>query len=392
MEHLLPYESDLLQQVAGAFQKLGARGINATDFSWEKLPSHLKMTFAAIDKRGNIIDDDKDLRALQKRQAGKISASITKKVENKVRDTHKHSPNESHARPQQQSARTYVASWTAENLGTIPETIEHEVDQHTVTAYPALTMSERGLSVQYYPTRAAADSAMMTATLTLLLRNLTVNTQKMVNGLPLQQRVAVDHYPHGGADGLVSDARIAALRDLLVAHGGPVRSPAEFEKLKSAIGQQLPREVRQAVVTLAPGLVRYSKLADELENWEGPAIDDMRGQLEFLLPKNAISIHGISQLRHLPRYLQAMEIRLDDMATNPDKDGERQDVIDDCLAYVRNRLRRLPAGAEKSPKVTKIRWMIEELRVSLFAQRLGTAHPVSARRIRKAVDGLGKNS
>lgn len=392
MEHLLPYESDLLQQAAGAFQKLGARGINATDFSWEKLPSHLKMTFAAIDKRGNIIDDDKDLRALQKRQAGKISASITKKVENKVRDTHKHSPNESHARPQQQSARTYVASWTAENLGTIPETIEHEVDQHTVTAYPALTMSERGLSVQYYPTRAAADSAMMTATLTLLLRNLTVNTQKMVNGLPLQQRVAVDHYPHGGADGLVSDARIAALRDLLVAHGGPVRSPAEFEKLKSAIGQQLPREVRQAVVTLAPGLVRYSKLADELENWEGPAIDDMRGQLEFLLPKNAISIHGISQLRHLPRYLQAMEIRLDDMATNPDKDGERQDVIDDCLAYVRNRLRRLPAGAEKSPKVTKIRWMIEELRVSLFAQRLGTAHPVSARRIRKAVDGLGKNS
>ena len=80
------------------------------------------------------------------------------------------------------------------------------------------------------------------------------------------------------------------------------------------------------------------------------------------------------------------------MATNPDKDGERQDVIDDCLAYVRNRLRRLPAGAEKSPKVTKIRWMIEELRVSLFAQRVGTAHPVSARRIRKAVDGLGKNS
>ena len=384
MEHLLPYESDLLDQVAAAFQKLGARGINSSDFAIAKLPPHLKMTFAAIDKRGQIIDSDKSLSALQKRQAGKISASITKKVQRSVQK-----PGAA-PKPNQPAQRHYVADWTADNLGTIPEEIQHEVDQHTVTAYPALTISEQGLSVQYYPTRDAANSAMLTATLTLLLRELDVNTQKMVNGLPLQQRVAVDHYPHGGAAGLVNDARIAALRDLMLSLGGPVRKPEKFAELKSMIAQSLPREVRQSVVAIAPGLVRYSKLADELQDWEGPAIDDMREQLSFLLPKNAISTHGLQQLRHLPRYLQAMEIRLADMATNPDKDGERQDVIDDCRAYLRNRLRRLPTGTEKSPAVAKIKWMIEELRVSLFAQRLGTAHPVSARRVNKAIDALGK--
>ena len=391
IDHLLPYETDLLQQVAEAFHQIGARGINASDFSPEKLPPHLHMTFAAIDKRGKIIDDDKDLSALQQRQAGKISASITKKMENRVQQSQNSSQTD--ARPRMHTTqRTYVSAWTKENLGTIPEQIEHEVDNHLVTAYPALTINEQGLSVQYYPTRAAADTAMMTATLTLLLRSLSVNTQKMVNGLPLQQRVAVEHCPHGGADGLVADARIAALRDLLIAEGGPVRSPDEFEKLKAAIGGKLPREVRQAVVTLAPGLVRYSALADELSNWEGPAIDDMRGQLDFLFPKQAISTHGIQQLRHLPRYLRAIEIRLSDMTTAPDKDGERQDIIDDCHAYLENRLRRLPSGAERSSAVAKIRWMIEELRVSLFAQRLGTAHPVSARRIHKAIDAVGKNS
>lgn len=386
MEHLLPYESDLLSQVTTAFRSLGARGINASDFSLEKLPPHLQMTFAAIDKRGHIIDSDKDLAALQQRQAGKISASITKKVQ-QVEQRSSHEP-----KPAKPARREYFSNWTADNLGTIAEEIEHDVDAHTVKAYPALTISEQGLCIQYYPTRSAADSAMLTATLTLLLRELTVNTQKMVNGLPLQQRVAVDHYPHGGADGLVNDARIAALRDLLLARGGPVRSPEKFAELKATISQSLPGEVRQAVVTLAPGLVRFSKIADELQQWEGPAIDDMQQQLDFLLPKNAISTHGLQQLRHLPRYLQAMEIRLADMAADPDKDGERQDIIDDCRAYLRNQLRHLPAGAEKSPAVAKIRWMLEELRVSLFAQRLGTAHPVSARRVKKAVDALTKKT
>lgn len=93
---------------------------------------------------------------------------------------------------------------------------------------------------------------MVTTTLTLLMREISVNASQMVKGLPLQQRVAVDSYPHGGADGLVNDARIAAIRDLMLEAGGPVRTPAAFQKLKDTVKPQVPGRVRQAVVAIAP--------------------------------------------------------------------------------------------------------------------------------------------
>lgn len=96
----------------------------------------------------------------------------------------------------------------------------------------------------------------------------------------------------------------------------------------------------------------------------------------------------MAHLRHLPRYVQAMRIRLDEMGIDPDKDADRQAEVDEAKAYLNNRLRNLPAGRAKTREVKDIYWMVEELRVSLFAQRLGTAHPVSLRRIQKAVDKL----
>ncbi|NLF91858.1 MAG: DUF3418 domain-containing protein, partial [Corynebacterium marinum] len=229
---------------------------------------------------------------------------------------------------------------------------------------------------------------MMTATLTLLLREISVNANQMTKGLPLQQRVAVDNYPHGGAAGLVEDARVAAIRDLMIQHGGPVRSPEQFEELKKKVAPEVAGAVRRTVVTIAPALIEYQSVAEELSRWSGAAIDDMKAQLEFLLPRNAITLHGAAQLRHLPRYLQAVRIRLDEMAQDPDKDADRQDEVEEAQSYLTLRLARLPKGREKTREVKDIRWMIEELRVSLFAQRLGTARPISLRRIQKAVDKL----
>ena len=110
--------------------------------------------------------------------------------------------------------------------------------------------------------------------------------------------------------------------------------------------------------------------------------------MRFLLPKNAITIHGTENLQHLPRYMSAIQARLDDMNLDPDRDADRQSVIDDVKAYRDAKLQRLPANRAKSRAVKDINWRIQELRVSLFAQRLGTAKPVSPRRIEKMIDKL----
>lgn len=368
IDRLIPYEGPITQQLADVLRELGGQGINATDFQASKLPAHLRMNYGAIDKHGKIVDSDRDLAALVRRQAGHIKSSVS--------------------RVSRTSESTAVSEWTDDTLGTIDDTVKTTVDGHEVTAYPALVATKDGVELKVHPTKAAADAAMVTTTLTLLMREISVNASQMVKGLPLQQRVAVDSYPHGGADGLVNDARVAAIRDLMMEAGGPVRTPAAFQKLKDTVKPQVPGRVRQAVVAIAPGLAEYSNLRAELAHWDGPAIDDMRAQLDFLLPRNAITVHGMSHLRHLPRYIQAMRIRLEDMNLDPDRDADRQAEVDNAKAYLSNRLRSLPAGREKTREVKDVHWMIEELRVSLFAQRLGTAHAVSLRRIQKAVDKL----
>ncbi|MTE09104.1 ATP-dependent RNA helicase HrpA [Corynebacterium aurimucosum] len=365
---LLPYEGTLTEQLAAVLQEMGGQGINAGDFRPDQLPPHLRMNFAAVDKRGKVIDSDRNLQALVQRQAGHISSSVS--------------------RVGRAAESTAVKEWTEDTLGTIDEEVVTVVDGHEVTAYPALVATKDGVALKVHPTKAAADASMITTTLTLLLREITVNTQQMVKGLPLQQRVAVDSYPHGGAEGLVSDARVAAVRDIMMEKGGPVRTPGDFNALLNAVKPEVPGRVRQAVVAIAPGLAEYSNLDAELKHWEGPAIDDIRAQLNFLLPAHAITVHGIQHLRHLPRYIQAARIRLEEMNVDPDRDADRQADVDEAKAYVANRLRSLPPGREKTREVKDIYWMIEELRVSLFAQRLGTAHAVSLRRIQKAVDKL----
>ncbi|MGP6172997.1 ATP-dependent RNA helicase HrpA [Corynebacterium sp. A21] len=365
---LTPYLSPVTEQLATALRELGGNGINAEDFRPSALPSHLRMTYAAVDKHGKITDTDKNLGALRERRAGQIRSSLSK------------------AGRQAESAA--AKEWTADSLGVLAPEVTTKIDGHAVTAYPSLVATADGVAVKVMPTKAQAETSMMTATLTLLMREISVNANQMTKGLPLQQRVAVDNYPHGGPAGLVEDARIAAIRDGMLRHGGPVRDPEKFQELKAAVSPEVAGEVRRSVVSLAPALVGYANIRGELAQWTGEAIEDMKRQLDFLLPAHAISVHGITHLRHLPRYLQAMQIRLEEMPRDPDKDADRQDIVDGVLDYLSRRLQKLPTGREKTRAVKDIRWMIEELRVSLFAQRLGTAQPVSERRIQKAIDKL----
>ena len=315
-----------------------------------------------------MVDHDTDLAALKRRQAGKIKSSVSKAGRS--------------------SESAAVAKWTEDSLGAVPATVTTTIDGNEVDAYPALEATKDGVRVTVHPTKAAADASMVTATLTLLLREISVNTSQMTKGLPLRQKVAVDRYPHGGAAGLVEDARVAVIRDLMFAHGGPVRSPDEFEKLVAEIRPQVAGAVRRVVVTMAPALAEYANIAAELEQWEGPAIDDMRSQLQFFLPRHAITVHGIGHLQHLPRYIDAMRIRLEDMRLDPDRDADRQSVVDAVKQYLDQRTKSLPTGRVKTKAYKEIQWLIEELRVSLFAQRLGTPKPVSQRRIEKKIDAL----
>ncbi|MBV7295296.1 ATP-dependent RNA helicase HrpA [Corynebacterium sp. TAE3-ERU12] len=392
LEKMTAYARPITQELADALRSLGGSGISATDFNDDKLPDHLRFNFAAVDRSGTVIDQDRDLAALQKRQSDSSTMAMSKAARRGGGRKPKGA-----MEAQQQSAgggggatvvRGPVQKWTAESLGAVEETVTTYVDGHRVVAYPALVVQKDGVAIQVMPTKQQAEAAMMTSTLTLLLRECTVKTAAMVKGLPLQQRVSVDAWPHGGAAGLVEDCRITVVRDALVAAGGPVRDPEAFERLRAQISPQVSAGVRQLVVGVAQFLPRYQRIREQVYGWDGAAMEDMRQQLAFMLPRGAVAKHGWHHLRHMPRYLEAMEIRLEDMDRDPQRDADCEDQVRGVAEELAAKLKTLPEGRRNSAAVREIGWRMQELRVSLFAQRLGTAGSVSPQRISKQIQKL----
>lgn len=388
MQRITPYERPLTDALADALRSLGGTGISSGDFDDTKLPDHLRFNFAAVDRHGKIIDSDRNLDQLKKRQSGRVQAAVDKAARRTGGKTKKSSGGSQSSLTTAETTAKVVQKWTENNLGEIPETVTNTVDGQKVTAYPALAPVRGGVTVKVIPTKAQADASMLTATLTLLLRECPVNPKQMLKGLPLQQRVGVDSWPHGGAEGLVEDCRVAVVRDALIAAGGPVRTPAEYRELQTNIAPQVAGGVRQLVVGIAGFMPEFHKVKDQLATWSGEAIDDMNQQLEFMVPKGAVAKHGWSHLRHMPRYLQAMTIRLTDMERDPDRDADLEMEIAEVREALDNRLKALPEGRRRSNAVRDIGWRIEELRVSQFAQRLGTSGTVSKQRIIKEIGKL----
>src|SRR5699024_11557519 len=135
------------------------------------LPAPLRFHFATVDRRGKITDQDRDLKALPRRRAGQVTTAVSKAAGD--------------------SEHAAVKEWTADNLGAVPETVQNTVDGQKVTAYPTLVATKEGVAVKVVPTEAQAKASLVTATLTMLLRDCPVQAKSMVKGLPLQQRVAV---------------------------------------------------------------------------------------------------------------------------------------------------------------------------------------------------------
>ncbi|MDO5029210.1 MAG: ATP-dependent RNA helicase HrpA [Corynebacterium sp.] len=368
LDQMVPYSGRFVDVFADALRRLGGSGINGADFDSSRLPEHLRFNYAVIDRHGKIVDQSRDLAALRAKHAATVSTAVSKRAK--------------------AAAHEAVKDWTADNLGTVAETVRSTVDGQSVTMYPTLVATKDGVAVEVKPTKAQAETTLATTNLTMLLRQCPVNVTQMTKGLPLQQRVGVDAWPHGGAEGLVEDCRVAVVRDRMLAAGGPVRDPEEFAKLLATVRAGVASEVRQLVVGIAKSMPRYVSVTNQLNKWEGDAIDDMRRQLDFMLPKGAVAKHGWQHLRHLSRYFEAMGIRLEEMNLNPDRDADREDEVAEAREYLEAKLKQLPKARAKSADVRDIQWLIEELRVSLFAQRLGTAQSVSLTRVKKRVDKL----
>jgi len=416
LSRMTPYDGDLGQAFADALRQLGGSGISATDFDYSRVPRHLRMTFAAVDRKGKTVAISKDLGELQKNLAGEISQSIAAAAARTSGGTESGSeptpasPGDAARRGRPKGAPgkgkrgdtpgsgaggtgagvlAQADSWTAETFGTIPESVETIVDGQPTSAYPALVSDKKyGLLLKALPTAQAAAGQQFSTVLAMMLEKCTISTKQMIKGMPLRQRVAMENYPHGGAEALVEDCRVLACRDLLEKHGPVIREPDRCATALEAARTSGPGVVRQMVVAIAPAVLAVSDMAEELQSWDGASITDMRKQLDFFLGPHRVAVNGVGHMRHVPRYVAAMSARLELMETDPDREADLDSQIQECQEMIEATRKRLPSSRSATPQIKEVEWLVEEVRVSLFAQHLGTSRPASVTRVRKALDKI----
>lgn len=366
---LTPRAEPLRTGLSRELSRLGSVTIGADDLSPTALPDHLRMTFAAVDQGGRVLAKSKSLAQLKTQLAEQVSASV--------------------ARATAGAERPPATVWTSESLGAVAPTVRREVAGQTVTGYPALVPEDDGVAVRVLSSAAEQAAAMRAGVRTLLLAAVPTSTRAVTGGLPPADRLALSQNPDGSLDKLVEDCRVAAADELIAAAGGPVRTPAEFDKLVATVRPQLSSTVAGLIRSVTPVLAAAHQARAALaETVEADIADDVRQQLDDLLFPGFVAEWGRARLRELPRYLLAAAQRLESLPGSAVRDRQGMVEVDRMLAAYDRLVRGLPEGRRNARDVTEIWWMIEEFRVSVFAQKLGTPYPVSAKRIEKAISAI----
>ncbi|GAA2604393.1 ATP-dependent RNA helicase HrpA [Streptomyces axinellae] len=378
--------------------------VEPRDFDLAKVPDHLKITFRVTDERRRKLAESKDLESLQTRLRSQTQQALSKAFESAARartgrgragkaaepspDGEPTAPAQHAAGPTPALQRTGLTSWT---LGTLPRTFETRRAGQPVKAYPALADEGDSVAVRLYDTEAEQRQAMWRGTRRLILLNLPSDPAKFAQSkLSNQQKLALSRSPHGSVQALFEDCVSATADRLVTAHGGPAWDEESFRKLFDAVRSDLVDATVRTVQQVQEVLAAWHSCEGRLRATTSPvlasSVADVRAQLDALIKPGFVTEHGAGRLSDLMRYLVAADRRLQQLPHHAERDRTRMAKVHEMRDEYLWLLEQFPPGRPVPQAAREIRWMIEELRVSYFAHALGTAYPVSDKRIVKAVD------
>ncbi len=368
----LPREPDGRPLVAAvAAELLRQTGVQVPADSWDvaKVPDHLRMTFRVEDEHGGVLGEGKDLDSLSRRLAARLQAELSSAADD--------------------LERSGLTGW---DFGPLPRTVQRRPGGQAVVGHPALVEEDGAVAVRVLGSADAQDRAMRRGTRQLLLVELPSPVRWVAGQLSGADKLALSAGPYPEVPVLLDDCAAAAVDALVAERGGPVWDGKAYAALRDAVQVRLPRAAlavaRDAARVLAAAHGIEARIASTTSPSLIPALTDVRAQLAALVPTGFVAEVGAGRLPDLLRYLRAVERRLDVLPTAAARDRERTTVVQQLAREYGDLLADLPPERRGDDDSVAVRWMLEELRVSLFAQQLGTPHPVSQKRVRTAMDAL----
>lgn len=338
-------------------------------FDLDKLPPHLRVTFAVESPDGAEVARGKDLQELQERLTTPARRAVAHAVAGELE-------------------RTGLRDWP-DDLDELPRVIERAVQGRTVRGFPAFVDTGGAVDLRVLATPDEQHRAIGPGLRRLVRLSVASPVKAIARQLDPRTRLTLGTNPDGDLSALLEDCADAAADTLMPT---PVWTRGEFVALQERLGKTLAptaAEIARAVerVLAAAHDVRLL-LPTNPPPAHSEAIADVRAQLDRLLPPGFVTATGRAHLADLTRYLLAIRRRLDGLARGAQADRERMDRVHAVQDAYDELLRELPRTARTDPDVLDIARQIEELRVSLWAQQLGTPRPVSEQRIYRAMDAV----
>ena len=365
-----PADGPIAEVVTRRVAAMTGEAVRPRDLDWARVPPHLRMRFAVEDARGRVVAAGRDLGALQRALATRARSAVAAAAAPGVE-------------------RTGMTGW---DLGDLSRTVDVDARGHRVRAYPALVDEGATVGVRVLATPQDQARAMAAGTRRLVL--LAVPSARRDVEKRLRTVPALAAVPAGipGVPELTDDVLAAAADRIVAASGGPPWTAERAAELVAAARQRLGRLSVSAAGLAADLVVGAVAVEERLVATTAPvlqpAVEDMAAQLGRLVSPGFVTRIGLARLPDLRRYLTAMGQRLDKVGRNPARDHDQTLTVQALEAEYAALRRSLPPERRDDPDVTAVRWMIEELRVSYFAQSLGTPGPISDTRVRKALAAL----
>ncbi|MAP63365.1 MAG: ATP-dependent RNA helicase HrpA [Microbacterium sp.] len=388
----LPAQS-LRQALADRIRRVASQPVGEKDFDLERVPPHLMMSFRAVDARGREVGGGRDLAGLQRRLADRARSSVARSVERASAPSSVAAASRGAAGAPAEvgfAQRSGVTSW---DFGDLPEVVDSKVAGGVVRGYPAVVDDGESVSLRIETSAESAADVTRGGARRLLLRAVASPASYVLEHLTSTEKLALAASPYPSAKALIDDARLAVADRVLgeVAEGRTIRSQAGFEKARDAYAAVVVEDTFRVVSLAAKILVLSREVEKAVKNQNSltllGALNDVKTQLSGLVFPGFIARIGTARLAHLPRYLQGARDRVLGIADNPGRDRQRMSEYERSAIAFADAGGTIPLDPRAPEHLVRVRWMLEEYRVSLFAQSLGTAEPVSAPRIAKALRG-----
>ena len=358
-------EGDLFASFAVALGKLTGLKIAAGDFRIVEVPDYLKMNVKVVDEGDRPVASGRDVNELRRRLRDRLRELLAKEIDPKWH-------------------RDGLTTW---DVGDLPDRVEIRRGGAAMQAFPGLIdVDGKHASLRLFDTPAAARAATRTGVRRLFVLEYAGELSWQVTDLPAWKQMALHFAPLGPSSSLKAQLIEALAHQLITPDAADVRSRMEYElQLKGAWNRMRPEWAHLARVA-EQSLKQHHEISLRLSAKYPPlmtaSIDDMKLQLRWLMPADFLVSTPKAWLDHLPRFLQAINLRLTRLLdAGVKRDCDRLIEVSPHWQNYLDLKKSWPQGQPETPAVERYRWLVEEYRVSLFAQNLRTSLTISGKRL-----------